>query len=189
MKKVVNILVIAVCCMCMATTTAQAQFLKWGIKGGVNMTKIDFDDYKDKMAGFFIGPMAEVTIPIVGLGVDAALLFSQKGIKADADAVKQVGLDIPVNLKYTIGLGSALGIFIAAGPDFYFDFKGEENGYEKKKAQVGINVGAGLKLLSHLQIGVNYNIPLGDHFEFVDAAEKVWKGKDKTWQVSLAYIF
>ncbi len=184
MKKVMNILVIAVCCMCMATTTAHAQFLKWGIKGGVNMTKIDFDDYKDKMAGFFIGPMAEVTIPIVGLGVDAALLFSQKGIKADADAVKQVGLDIPVNLKYTIGLGSTLGIFIAAGPDFYFDFKGEENGWDKKKAQVGINVGAGLKLIKHLQLGVNYNIPIGDHFETEDL-----KGKDKTWQLSLAYIF
>ena len=184
MKKVVNILVIAVCCMCMATTTAQAQFLKWGIKGGVNMTKIDFEDYKDKMAGFFVGPMAEMTIPIIGLGVDAALLFSQKGIKADADAVKQVGLDIPVNLKYTFGLGSAFGIFLAAGPDFYFDFKGEKDGVEKKKAQVGINVGGGLKLLRHLQLGVNYNIPIGDHFEVDDL-----KGKDKTWQISLAYIF
>ena len=151
MKKVVNILVIAVCCMCMATTTAQAQFLKWGIKGGVNMTKIDFEDYKDKMAGFFVGPMAEMTIPIIGLGVDAALLFSQKGIKADADAVKQVGLDIPVNLKYTIGLGSTLGIFIAAGPDFYFDFKGNKHGVERKKSQVGVNVGGGVKLFRHLQ--------------------------------------
>lgn len=190
MKKVVSILMVAVCCMFMATTTAQAQLIKWGVKGGVNLTKIDFDGgNKDNMAGFFIGPMAEVTIPIVGLGVDAALLFSQKGIKADNDANKQAGLDIPVNLKYTIGLGSALGIFIAAGPDFYFDFKDDDPGYDRKKAQIGINVGAGLKLLKHLQVGVNYNIPIGDHFEFVDAAEKVWKGKDKTWQISLAYIF
>lgn len=184
MKKVFSMVMIAVCCMFMATTTAQAQLIKWGVKGGVNVTKIDFDDMKDKQAGFFIGPMAEMTIPVVGLGVDAALLFSQKGIKADSDATKQVGLDIPVNLKYTIGLGSTLGIFIAAGPDFFFDFKGEEDGVEKKKAQVGINVGAGLKLLRHLQVGVNYNIPIGDHFEFGDL-----KGKDKTWQISLAYIF
>ena len=190
MKKVFSMLMIAVCCMFMATTTAQAQLIKWGVKGGVNVTKIDFDNgIEDDMAGFFIGPMAEMTIPLVGLGVDAALLFSQKGVKAESDATKQAGLDIPVNLKYTIGLGSTLGIFIAAGPDFYFDFKSEEHGYEKKKAQIGINVGAGLKLLSHLQVGVNYNIPVGDHFEFVDAAEKVWKGKDKTWQISLAYIF
>ena len=104
MKKVFSILLVAVCCLALATP-AQAQLLKWGVKGGVNMTKIDFDEgYKDKMAGFFIGPMAEVTIPVVGLGMDAALLFSQKGIKADNGTLKQFGIDIPVNLKYTLGL-------------------------------------------------------------------------------------
>ena len=50
---------------------AQAQLLKWGVKGGVNMTKIDWDGgykgNKDNSTGFFIGPMAEFTIPIVGL--------------------------------------------------------------------------------------------------------------------------
>ena len=42
----------------------------------------------------------------------AALLFAQRGIKvSDADAdvtVKQNGIDIPVNLKYNIGLGLSL---------------------------------------------------------------------------------
>lgn len=177
-------LAMAVCCLFVLAPAAQAQLLRWGVKGGVNLTKLDLDDYKDKMAGFFVGPMAELNIPVVGLGVDAALLFSQKGIKADVDNSKQVGLDIPVNLKYTFGLGSALGLFIAAGPDFFFDFKGEKDGVERKKAQVGINVGAGLKLINHLQLGVNYNIAMGDHFK--------WDGegaKDKTWQLSLAYLF
>lgn len=191
MKKILSMLLVAVFGMMMAMP-AQAQLLKWGVKGGVNMTKIDWsgtEANKDNMAGFFIGPMAEVTIPLVGLGVDAAVLFSQKGIKSDMDAAKQYGLDIPVNLKYTIGLGSTLGVFVAAGPDFFFDFKGEENGVEKKKAQVGINVGAGVKLIKHLQIGVNYNIPVGDHFTVKDGATALIKGKDKTWQVSLAYMF
>ena len=188
MKKFFSTLLVAVFALFMAVP-AQAQLIKFGAQGGVNMKKVDFDNYKDKIAGFFIGPMAEVTIPVVGLGVDASLLFSQKGIKADDDATKQLGLDIPVNLKYTIGLGSTLGIFVAAGPDFFFDFKGEEDGIEKKKAQVGINVGAGVKLLKHLQIGINYNIPLGDHFSIVEAGEAAIKGKDKTWQISAAYIF
>lgn len=188
MKKFISAFVVAMFALFMAMP-AQAQLIKFGVKGGVNMTKVDFDEYKDNMAGFFIGPMAEVTIPVVGLGVDASLLFSQKGIKADDDATKQMGLDIPVNLKYTIGLGSTLGIFIAAGPDFFFDFKGEKDGIEKKKAQVGVNVGAGVKLLNHLQIGINYNIPVGDHFSIIEAGEAAIKGKDKTWQISAAYIF
>ena len=137
MKKIFSAILIASCCAFIALP-AQAQ-VKWGIKGGLNMTKIDWDKLeknKDNMAGFFIGPMAEFTLPVVGLGIDAAVLFSQKGIKAENDGAKQLGLDIPVNLKYNIGLGSMLGIFIAAGPDFYFDFKGDENSIEKKKASI-----------------------------------------------------
>lgn len=47
MKKIFSAFVIAVCCMFMAMP-AQAQLLKWGVKGGVNMTKIDWDGgYKE----------------------------------------------------------------------------------------------------------------------------------------------
>ena len=113
MKKIFSAFMIAVCCMLMAMPV-QAQLLKWGVKGGVNMTKIDWDGgykgNKDNSTGFFIGPMAEFNIPIVGLGVDAALLFAQRGIKVSEGnedlTIKQNGIDIPVNLKYTIGLGS-----------------------------------------------------------------------------------
>ncbi|WP_195349588.1 porin family protein [Bacteroides nordii] len=194
MKRIISVLLVAVC-IGMAMP-AQAQ-LKWGVKGGVNVAKVTFDDKllkSDNMAGFFIGPMAEFTIPVVGLGIDGSLLFSQKGIKADNDAVKQYGLDIPVNLKYNIGLGSLLGIYLAAGPDFYFDFKGNENGYDKRRAMVGVNVGAGLKLIKHLQIGFNYNIPLGKSGDVTwkDGVSSVFKAdsyKTKTWQISAAYLF
>ena len=194
MKRIISVLLVAVC-IGMAMP-AQAQ-LKWGVKGGVNVAKVTFDDKllkSDNMAGFFIGPMAEFTIPVVGLGIDGSLLFSQKGIKADNDAVKQYGLDIPVNLKYNIGLGSLLGIYLAAGPDFYFDFKGNENGYDKRRAMVGVNVGAGLKLIKHLQIGFNYNIPLGKSGDVTwkDGFDGVFKAdsyKTKTWQISAAYLF
>lgn len=193
MKKIFGVLMIAVCCLAMAMP-AQAQLLKFGVKGGLNMTKLKLEGMKDNSTGFFIGPMAEVTIPIIGLGVDGALLYSQKGDKLDGIDTKQAGLDIPINLKYSIGLGSMLGVYIAAGPDFYFNFKGDEKfvdeqeTLEKKKAQVGINVGAGLKLLRHLQVGFNYNIPFGDSFTWKDAYEAVG-AKNKTWQVSAAYIF
>lgn len=193
MKKIFGVLMIAVCCLAMAMP-AQAQLLKFGVKGGLNMTKLKLEGMKDNSTGFFIGPMAEVTIPIIGLGVDGALLYSQKGDKLDGIDTKQAGLDIPINLKYSIGLGSMLGVYIAAGPDFYFNFKGDEKfvdeqeTLEKKKAQVGINVGAGLKLLRHLQVGFNYNIPFGDSFTWKNAGHAIG-AKNKTWQVSAAYIF
>lgn len=210
MKKIISALMIAVC-IGMAMP-AQAQLIKFGVKGGVNLAKADFNksDFKtDNFTGFFIGPMAEVTIPLIGLGVDASLLFSQRGVKlsdkhpntslldVDGDikigsrTIRQNGLDIPINLKYTIGLGSSLGIYVAAGPDFYFNFSGDKN-YEsagrlnKKNAQIGINVGAGVKLLRHLQIGANYNIPLNKTAEWKEAD---FSYKTKMWQISAAYIF
>lgn len=192
MKRIINVLLVAVC-LGMAMP-AQAQLIKFGVKGGLNLSKADFNksDLKtDNFTGFFIGPMAEVTIPVVGLGVDGALLFSQRGVKVGDESIKENGLDIPINLKYTIGLGSMLGVYVAAGPDFYFNFSGDKT-YEnvgrlnKKNAQVGINLGAGLKLVKHLQVGFNYNIPLNKTAEWKDADLSY---KTKMWQISAAYIF
>ncbi len=214
MKKVFSILLVAMCCLALATP-AQAQ-LKWGVKGGVNMSKIDwnggYEGNKDNSAGFFIGPMAEFTIPVIGLGIDGAVMYSQRGkeinLIQDSEVItmdaKQQGIEIPVNLKYTIGLSSLLGIYVAAGPDFFFNFKDTklkglgntlngENVIESKKAQVGVNLGAGLKLFQHLQIGFNYQIPLGDSFSTGEALKAIKddlvSGKTKTWQISLAYLF
>ena len=169
MKKIFGALLIAVCIGMAMPAQAQIHF---GVKGGLNLSKASFSNVKenfkkDNFTGFFIGPMAEFNIPIVGLGVDAALLFAQRGIKVSEGnedlTIKQNGIDIPVNLKYTIGLGSMAGIYLAAGPDFYLDFE-KKSGIDK----------------------TNYNIPLGDtaDIEGTDASYKT-----KTWQVSVAYIF
>ena len=56
-----------------------------------------------------------------------------------------------------------------------------------KKSQVALNLGAGLKLLKKLQVGITYQIPMGDSFELENLGKGV--GKTKTWQVSAAYIF
>ena len=192
MKKVISVLMVAVALMMAAP--AQAQLIKFGVKGGMDFTKLDFNtksvsEATDNATGWFIGPMAEVTLPVVGLGVDGAVMFAQKG----KDDLKQQGIEVPVNLKYTIGLGSMFGIYLAAGPDFFFNFKDiDVAGWEAKKTQVAVNLGAGLKLLRKLQVGVNYQIPLSDSYHYSD---KVVDGitesgvKNKTWQVSLAYIF
>lgn len=187
MKKVLSILMVAVALMMAAP--AQAQLIKFGVKGGMNFSELDLSgksigEIKDNSTGFFIGPMAEVTLPILGLGIDGAIMYSQRG-KND---IKKQGIEIPVNLKYTIGLGSVLGVYIAAGPDFFYNFKDMDfENLKAKKSMVSLNLGAGVKLLKKLQAGVVYQIPLGDSFDMKYLGETV--GKTKTWQVSLAYIF
>ncbi|NCC10817.1 MAG: porin family protein [Bacteroidia bacterium] len=169
---------------------AQAQF-RFGVKGGLNLAKASFskgDFNKDNFTGFFIGPMAELTIPIVGLGVDGALLFSQRGVKVEGESLKQNGIEIPLNLKYNIGLGSLLGVYFAAGPDFYYNFKGDETinnvKIDRQTMVTSLNLGAGVKLIKHLQIGANYNLPLSKTGDLGD-----FDYKTKMWQVSVAYMF
>ena len=190
MKKIVSVLMVAVALMMVAP--AQAQLIKFGVKGGMNFSKLDtnvksWSDAVDSSTGFFIGPMAEVTLPIIGLGVDGALMYSQRG----SGEVKQEGLEIPVNLKWSFGFGSMLGAYLAAGPDFFFNFKDiDVAAFKTKRTQVAINLGVGLKLLRKLQVGVTYQIPMGDSFEWKDVVSKVANGtKTKTLQVSAAYIF
>ena len=195
MKKVLSVLMVAVALMMAAP--AQAQLIKFGVKGGMNFSKLDTDvkswyDAKESSTGFFIGPMAEVTLPILGLGVDGALMYSQRG----SGEVKQEGLEIPVNLKWSFGLGSMLGAYLAAGPDFFFNFNDMSHEYMKmEEAQVSINLGAGLKLLKKLQVGLTYQIPIQDSHYLTnislapDAKASDIGAAQKTWQVSLAYIF
>lgn len=186
MKKIISLLMLAVCLA--VAVPAQAQ-LKFGVKGGLNLSKLDvsysdLSGVSDNTTGFFIGPMAEFTLPVVGLGVDGALMYSQRG----KDAYKEQGVEIPLNLKYTIGLGSTLGVYVAAGPDFFFNFKDVDlTGVDKKDAQVGLNLGAGVKLLGHLQAGFTYQIPLGNSFELANLSDA--GAKTKTWQILVAYTF
>ena len=174
---------------------AQAQF-SWGIKGGVNLASNDFSDLKsmsskeqifntDNYTGFFIGPKAEVRVPILGLGLEAAALYSQKGMTiGENESFKQNSFLIPLNVKYAFGLGNFANIFIAAGPEFGFnvgetskvindiivDANGEKSGdikaYVLEKSTLSINVGVGATLLNHLQVGLNYNIPWGRTADF-----------------------
>ena len=195
MKKIFSVLMVAVALMMAAP--AQALLIKFGVKGGLNMSKIDWG--KENSTGFFIGPMAEITLPIIGLGIDGALMYSQKtnlsyeyaGNDVSSVDLKEQGIEIPINLKYSFGLGSLLGVYLAAGPDFFYNFKDiDATAFKAKKSQVAINLGAGVKLFKKLQVGITYQIPKGDSFEWKDAVAKVANGtKTKTWQVSAAYIF
>ncbi|MBR1541699.1 MAG: porin family protein [Bacteroidaceae bacterium] len=191
MKKILSTLFVAVCCLAMAMP-AQAQ-VKFGVKGGLNLSKMDWEianttlsNVKENSTGFFIGPMIEATVPLIGIGVDGAVMYSQRG----SGDLKQQGIELPINLKYSIGLGDMAAIFIAAGPDFYFNLKDVDIAAIKKKdAQVGLNLGAGVKLINHLQIGVNYQFALGNSFDLKGLTNANVKNKLNTWQISLAYMF
>ena len=116
MKKIVGLILLAV--MVLIAVPAKSQ-IKFGIKGGLNISSVHFNKDlvgKDNVTGFNIGPMVEVMAPIMGVGFDAAILYSQKGIgvKSEKD-IKNDYIDVPVNLKWKFGLPIIKG-YLAAGP-------------------------------------------------------------------------
>lgn len=202
MKKIFSALLIAVCLG--LAIPAQAQ-LKFGVKGGLNLSQVSFSkaDFKgDNNTGFFIGPMAEFTLPIIGLGVDAAALYSQTKIQTEGilDDSSMKSMEVPVNLKWSFGLGSMLGAYLAAGPQFGFHLGNKQVDYYKfKKSTTSFNVGAGVKLLRHLQVGINYNFALSHtgvlevppylDFHNPNDERRDYDLKNNAWQISAAYIF
>lgn len=210
MKKILS-LVFLVAAM-MFATSANAQ-VKFGLKGGLNVTSMSFsEDVFDasNKTGFFVGPMVKVTVPIVGLSFDAAALYDQKeaDVKYNIDGelgkttVRQKSINIPVNVRYGFGLSSLANAFLFAGPQWGINvgdknFKwNETSSYSLKKSNFSVNVGAGVTLLSHLQISANYNIACGKSADAslskaVDAVTNAGKDKshNNSWQIALGYWF
>ena len=211
--------VMAVAMIFAFATPAHAQF-KFGIKAGLNVTNMSFksDVIKtDNRAGFFAGATAEFTVPLIGLGFDAAVQYEQRNVtdvdfnesatqEEDMVSTSTKHLDyiaIPINVKYNLGLGSVASVYAATGPQFSFNIGGKSlwnNSYELKKSEFSWNVGAGVKLLGHLQVGYNYNIALGNTAEVntaniasevSDAFKKIigGNGKTNTHQIHLTYWF
>ena len=197
MKKHVLILIMA---FSMIALGADAQSkLKFGIMGGLNVSEMRFDQTitdKDNQAGFFVGPMVDLNLPILGLNVDAALLYDQQKVGALDEEDDLKFIELPVNLKYNIGIGSLLSVYVATGPQFSFNV-GDDNilkhEYKLKSSQFSWNIGCGVKIAKHLVVGYRYNIGLGDYADrrdlntgnIIDTVKK----KDGTHHIHAAIIF
>lgn len=178
----------------LSTLTAQAQF-KYGLKAGVNIAKASFNTdvlKPSNLTGFQVGPVVEFTMPIIGIGFDAAALYSQQGFKFERESYKTHTLEIPVNLKYKFNL-MLLGAYLTAGPYASFNLSDDlRDQYESKSFGAGLNFGLGIEVLSKLQIGANYKLGLTEDYSTInvgDVAGEVFKGKQRGWTISAAYFF
>ena len=213
MKK--NLITLAVVvAVFVAALPAQAQ-VKFGVKAGLNVNSVSLKGNladnldSNNRTGFFAGLTADVTIPLAGLGADISLLYDNK--VAGASAVDPATGDIyesnktlhyitlPINAKYTIGLSSIASVYLATGPQFSWNVGDKNwkadlgNDWELNKSEFSWNVGAGATVFSHVRVGYNYNIGIGNTAEasILDTAGKAYKGKLKnnTHQISLTYFF
>lgn len=187
------------------TMTAQAQGFHFGLKGGLNISKMsvskDVVD-ADNQTGFYVGPTVKVSLPM-GFGVDIAALYDQRSAKVETEGltgiqgagdetIKQKSIQIPVNVRYNIGLGGSAGIYLAVGPQFGFPvgdkvYNTKVGEYRLKDANLSFNFGAGVYLLKHLEIGFAYNLAAGKSGEFEKLNDI--DTHNNAWQIGAAVYF
>lgn len=183
---------------------ASAQ-VRLGVKGGLNIASVHFSTdvlQSDNVTGFQIGPMIEGSLPLVGLGFDAAILYAQKGLETktvsgEKTSLKNDYIDVPVNLKWKLGL-PVMKVYLAAGPYVGFRVGGNKiwelpgsmvDQVKTKSFSAGLNFGAGVELISHLQVGLNYGLGLTNNYSMESLSLTKSDGKNRGWSVTAAILF
>ena len=194
-----------------AANNASAQ-IKFGLKGGVNVTDMSLNSSvfdASNRTGFFVGPTIKVQLPLVGLGIDASALYDQREAKIKVgntttkETLRSQAINIPINLRYGWGLSSMANIFLFAGPQFGFNVGDkdqkitESSTWSVKNSNFSLNFGAGVTLLSHLQLTANYNVVCGktsdatitEGLDQLTNNNKEVRSRANAWQIALAYYF
>lgn len=204
MKKILLLGLVAF--MALFYTNANAQ-VTFGVKGGLNVSSMKLNSElfsASNKTGFFIGPTAKFNLPIVGVGMDASLLYDQREVKIighridGASKLVQSQIVLPINFRYSAGLGSFANVFGFAGPQFGFNVGDKSKtiiqdvaDWKFSNSNFSINFGVGATVLKHLQVTASYNVACGKTGELTleQGVQNVVKGRNSSWQVGATYFF
>ncbi len=175
--------------------TSQAQLpISFGIKGGVNIANISFDDFddNDSRTGFNIGAVLDIGIPMFPVGIETGLYYSQQGTTFDITetfdgmpvrmdgTIKLDYLTIPVLAKVNFGPPGPFSPHILAGPYAAFVLNAEEefssNGQSEtvdisddvESLDFGLTLGLGADfnlMVTTISVQGRYSFGLSDIFE------------------------
>jgi hypothetical protein len=204
MKRLFSVVLVALAFWLANPANAQVKF---GVRGGLNVSEMSFNSSvldKSNNAGFYLGPTIKIGLPLTGLSVDASALYDQRSadvsvyegneqITTEKETIKQKQLALPVNLRYSMGIGDAASVFFFAGPQFGFNLSDDIKNinWEWKNTNFSINLGVGIMALSHLEASIDYNIGCGHTGEVTTSSviKDGLKGKSSAWQIGVAYYF
>ncbi len=199
--KFVKRLVLAVIAVIVAAPAVSAQF-SIGPRLGLNVNSLHFNEdliKTDNQAGFTGGLQAEFMIPALGIGLDASVMYVHRTAEVDNDKTSKDYIEIPVNLKYKLGMpliGSIVKPYVFTGPSFAFltSKKAISEFVHSRSSSVAWNFGFGLEFFRHLQVGASYGLGLSKtiagHIPGASGSGNVdIEGKNRYWTVTAAWLF
>lgn len=213
-------------CMASEWVSAQTDSFMWGLTGGVNITKTNGEGKgflntgwdTNAGGGYWIGLQIRMSLPLIGLGLDASIDYSQEqatlytsgGYASD----KLRYFTFPVHVRYDLevpGICDVIVPFAFIGPELNlalndYDWYGlvhqnpealeaAEEAYNANQNMTAkrlwkLDMGFGGILFGHLQLAYNYAIPLNSAFSFGTAyTEGKNNFKMGTHRIGLTYFF
>lgn len=197
------------------TVMAQNQKVKIGVKAGLNISSLAFDENEmnsSSRTGFTAGVMVEIPLA-KNFSLQPELLYSQQGGKTsffDLDVTNSNYkgtlelnyLNIPLMLKYyvvkglSVQAGPQIGILLKANNKYEDNFLGYENheSFNLKDYSTGIdtsvNFGLGYQFKDKFYTDLRYNISYSNVFKDGDANYFINQDmKNRVFQISLGYFF
>jgi len=195
------LLVVAFC----TGLSAQAKF-GFGPKLGMNVNQMSFSGSKlldsDNSCGFTGGLTAEYIAPVLGIGADISVMYSFMSTKVEegnySKTVSGNFFEIPLHLKYKLSvpaIQSIIAPYIFTGPSVAFKLSGEDSYGNTKKTQWGWDLGLGVELIKHLQIGAGYTFGINNlarntvNIAGSNVQVSKVKVKNNYWTITAAWMF
>ena len=186
---------------------AQAGPFQFGIKAGLNVNKLSLSKEivsdlgkPGNACGWTAGVMADFTVPIIGVGADASIMYSRMNNGAEeADLYGKNFLEIPINVKYKFTIPVVASVFkpyLFTGPQFGLRLDKETTwaNLQSRTFQMNWNFGIGVQLINHIQISASYALGCNKIVKkLVDSTAPInisdAKVKNNYWTVTAAWLF
>ena len=181
---------------------------RWGVVAGVDFTNLSFDQDLftiNQNVGATAGVTGELMIPGIGFGVDASLLYTQRGATLNLGerplwSSQGYGkenmllhyLEIPIHLKFKFknlnGLENTIMPILFAGPEFSF-LVGHSNikAMEYAGGEFGIDVGVGCEILQRFQVNASYC--WGMSYALKTKQLDDFSARNRCWKLACTYFF
>lgn len=200
-----------------ATITAQTEKVKIGVKAGLNIASLTFDENElesSQKTGFTAGIMAEIPLA-KNFSVQPEVLYSQQGMKfsySDIDVANSSYkstitlnyLNIPVMLKYyvlkglSVQAGPQIGILLKSDNKYQDNFLGYDNHENYNLSDytnafdTSVNLGVGYQFKDKFYVDLRYNISYSDVFKEANSNGNYVINSDmrnRVFQITIGYFF
>lgn len=214
-KRIIAVCLVGAAVMAGAQKASALGPFKFGVKAGATVNEFKFNEDmfdSSNRCGFTAGLTTKFVVPVVNLGFDLSLMYTQRSSSV-VENIPVVGgvegqtvpnsynvtsnyIEIPLNLRYEIGIpliGKFVVPYLTTGPDFSFLLSKENasNAWDKKKFDFAWNVGFGLLFMQKVQVHASYGFGLNNAASQGKSlyGANLGDAKNRFWSVTAAYYF